>query len=180
MRTHLLAAAAATALACFAAPAFAQCDGDYPLTLNSDGTTSCGSEPIIESNADIAFDIPDEVLDGHEEWLIDQIDIVETDDTYEITLTLEADEYTVATADPAEANHVGQRRTTTTTVTKVGPQTTTTYGGNFQVDFRWGPARVSAGVNGSRTVVGPRTTTTTTTSPQPSQPKPPKPRVRRK
>jgi hypothetical protein len=46
MRKYLLAAAATAALSCFAAPAMAQCTGEYELTLNPDGTTTCG-DPLV-------------------------------------------------------------------------------------------------------------------------------------
>lgn len=44
MLKTLLAAAAAIAASSVALPAFAQCGGDQQLTLNPDGTTTCGEE----------------------------------------------------------------------------------------------------------------------------------------
>lgn len=57
MKTTLLAASAAIALAFFGAPAMAQCTGNQMLTSNPDGTTTCGEDPYPEMVVqDVTYD----------------------------------------------------------------------------------------------------------------------------
>lgn len=111
MRKYLLAAAATAALSCFAAPAMAQsCGGDQELTMNPDGTQTCGdngsdyTSPLM-SNMDMSFDISEEVFAGYGDYFINEVVITETESTYELTFHLEQDTSSSATEGGIVQNH---------------------------------------------------------------------------
>lgn len=159
MRKYLLAAAATAALSCFAAPAMAQqCGGDQELTMNPDGTTTCGDQftsPLMQG-ADFEIILPEEPFVGYDLSTAEEVSITENEDSYEVTLVLQ--EQTDFTSSG------GQAQTVTTTVMKDTGQITSTanYGGNVRVTVFGRGANFTVG--GTVTRTGPRTVTTTTTT----------------
>jgi hypothetical protein len=161
MRKYFLAAATLAAMSCFAAPAMA-CGGDQELTINPDGTTTCGTqEAPIAQGVDVQFNLPEDAFMAYDLTSVESISVADNGDHYELTMVL----YESAPIDGAMgADHVAQAQTVTTTVWKDSGQVTTTTTVTFGVRVGVTGPRGSVNVTASTTRTSPRTVSSTSTS----------------